>query len=406
MLNGGQYRERILELARKLQDGETLTPEEKAEFDQWYGAFDDTRMPALAGETPEVLRQRLYAEIMRKGRIQPKVGKTTPMRRYWTAAAAVLLVLGGLMWIYVGRTPRSAVAASERPSAADTLIVPGGNKAVLTLANGTKMILDSAKNGLLAMQGGTGVIKKDDGAISYERDRNPDRGADGNGNGKNESIGGLLYNTVATPKGGQYVVTLPDGTRVWLNATSSIRFPTAFTGGERLVEISGEAYLEVAPDRTKPFRVAVAHANGEKQMEVEVLGTQFNVMAYEEEGAVKTTLLEGAVRLVHGAETKVLRPGQQGELKDGVFRLMNNTDTSAVVAWKNGQTLFASEDITAIMRKVSRWYDVDVEYQGQLPKRNFTGGISRKADISELLKILELNQIHFTVKGRKITLMP
>ena len=393
MLNGGQYRERILELARKLQEGETLTPEEKAEFDQWYEAFDDTRMPALAGETPEVLRQRLYAEIMRKGRIQPKVGKTAPMRRYWTAAAAIVLLVGGLTWVYIMRTPRPLVVMNDRP-AVNTVIAPGGNKAVLTLANGTKMILDSAKNGLLAMQGEMGVVKKDDGAISYERD---------------ESVGGrgdLLYNTVATPKGGQYVVTLPDGTRVWLNATSSIRFPTAFTGGERLVQISGEAYLEVAPDRTKPFRVAVAYASGEKQMEVEVLGTQFNVMAYEEEGAVKTTLLEGAVRLVHGAETKVLRPGQQGELKDGVFQLMSNADTSAAVAWKNGQTLFASEDITAIMRKVSRWYDVDVEYQGQLPKRNFTGGISRKADISEILKILELNQIHFTVKGRKITLMP
>lgn len=393
MLNGGQYRERILELARKLEEGETLTPEEKAEFDQWYEAFDDTRMPALAGETPEVLRQRLYAEIMRKGRIQPKVGKTAPMRQYWTAAAAIVLLVGGLTLVYIMRTPRPLVVMNDRP-AVDTVIAPGGNKAVLTLANGTKMILDSAKNGLLAMQGGMGVVKKDDGAISYERD------------GSVGERGGLLYNTVATPKGGQYVVTLPDGTRVWLNATSSIRFPTAFTGAERLVQIRGEAYLEVAPDRTKPFRVAVVYANGEKQMEVEVLGTQFNVMAYEEEGAVKTTLLEGAVRLVHGAETKVLRPGQQGELKDDVFRLMSNADTSAAVAWKNGQTLFASEDITAIMRKVSRWYDVDVEYQGQLPKRNFTGGISRKADISEILKILELNQIHFTVKGRKITLMP
>ena len=324
MLNGGQYRERILELARKLEEGETLTPEEKAEFDQWYEAFDDTRMPALAGETPEVLRQRLYAEIMRKGRIQPKVGKTAPMRQYWTAAAAIVLLVGGLTLVYIMRTPRPLVVMNDRP-AVDTVIAPGGNKAVLTLANGTKMILDSAKNGLLAMQGGMGVVKKDDGAISYERD------------GSVGERGGLLYNTVATPKGGQYVVTLPDGTRVWLNATSSIRFPTAFTGAERLVQIRGEAYLEVAPDRTKPFRVAVVYANGEKQMEVEVLGTQFNVMAYEEEGAVKTTLLEGAVRLVHGAETKVLRPGQQGELKDDVFRLMSNADTSAAVAWKNGQ---------------------------------------------------------------------
>ena len=405
MLNSKPHMERILELARKLQDGGTLTPEERAEFDRWYEGFDDTQMPELAGEAPEALQQRLYTEIVEKGRIQPKVGKTAPMRRYWAAAAAVLLVLGGLTWIYVGRTPRSAVAASERPAAADTVIVPGGNRAVLTLANGTKMILDSAKNGLLAMQGATGVVKKDDGAISYERE-----GAGGsaveNGGGKDGPAGDLTYNTVTTQRGGQYMVTLPDGTKVWLNATSSIRFPTAFTGGERLVDIRGEAYMEIAPDKTKPFRVAVAYANGSKQMEVEVLGTQFNIMGYEEEGIVNTTLLEGAVRLVHGAEAKVLRPGQQGQLKDGVFQLKSDVDTSAAVAWKNGQTLFAGEDITAIMRKVSRWYNVDVAYEGQLPKRNFTGGISRKADISELLKILELNHIRFTVKGRKITLMP
>ena len=172
------------------------------------------------------------------------------------------------------------------------------------------------------------------------------------------------------------------------------------------MEISGEAYLEIAPDKAKPFRVAVDYSSARKQMEVAVLGTQFNVMAYEDEEIVKTTLLEGVVRLVHGAEAKVLQPGEQGQLKDGVFQLMRDADTSAVVAWKNGQTLFASEDLTAIMRKVSRWYDVDVAYRGELPKRNFTGGISRKADISQLFKILELNHIHFIAEGRKITLMP
>jgi len=409
MLNPEQYEKRIVELARKWREG-TLTPEEKEEFDAWYDAFDDTRMPELSGEMPgglpEALGERMYASILEKGRMRER--KVIPVLRYAAVAAAVLLLVCGLTWIYVGRTSRPMVATNERPTA-DTVIVPGGNKAVLTLANGRRVILDSARNGLLAMQGMTGVVKKDDGAISYVRGRavSGSGGTDSEENGGGGlSAGGLLYNTVATPRGGQYAVTLPDGTRVWLNAASSIRFPTAFTGGERRVEISGEAYLEVAPDKARPFRVAVDYSNAGRQMEVEVLGTQFNVMAYEDEGVVKTTLLQGAVRLVHGTMAKVLRPGEQGQWKDGVFRLTGDADTSAVVAWKNGQTLFAGEDITAIMRKVSRWYDVDVAYRGELPKRNFTGGISRAADISQLLKILELNHIHFLVEGRKITLMP
>ena len=410
MLNREQYGNRIVELARKWREG-TLTPEEREEFDGWYESFDDTRMPELSGEMPEVLGERMYAALLEKGGMRERRGVrglligASPGLRYWAVAAAVLLLVCGLAWLYVGRPPRPSLVVNARP-AADTVIVPGGNKAVLTLANGRRVILDSARNGLLAMQGTTGVVKRDNGAIGYERGGDT-AGSDGSTDGgEGQRGGGLLYNTVATPRGGQYLVTLPDGTRVWLNAASSIRFPTTFTGGERRVEISGEAYLEVARDKAKPFRVAVEYSSARKQMEVEVLGTQFNVMAYEDEGIVKTTLLEGAVRLVHGAEAKVLQPGEQGQLKDGVFQLMRDADTSAVVAWKNGQTLFASEDITAIMRKVSRWYDVDVAYRGELPKRNFTGGISRKADISQLFKILELNHIHFTVEGRKITLMP
>ena len=400
MLNREQYGKRIPELARKWREG-TLTPEEKEEFDRWYEAFDDTQMPELQGEMPEALGERMYAAILEKGGMRER--RIVPVLRYWAVAAAVLLLVCGLTLVYVGRTPRPSVVVNERP-AADTVIVPGGNKAVLTLANGRRVILDSARNGLLAMQGTMGVVKRDIGAISYERDGNTD--GSGVGAGKDGPASALLYNTVATPRGGQYFVTLPDGTRVWLNAASSIRFPTTFTGGERRVEISGEAYLEVAADKAKPFKVAVDYSSARKQMEVEVLGTQFNVMAYEDEGIVKTTLLQGAVRLVHGAEAKVLRPGEQGQLKDGVLQLMSDADTSAVVAWKNGQTLFASEDLTAIMRKVSRWYDVDIEYRGELPKRTFTGGISRKAEISQLFKILELNHIHFIAEGRKITIIP
>ena len=219
MLNREQYGKRIVELARKWREG-TLTPEEREEFDGWYESFDDTQMPELPGEMPEALGERLYAAILEKGGMRER--RSVPVLRYWAVAAAVLLLVCGLAWLYIGRTPRPSLVVNAR-SAADTVIVPGGNKAVLTLANGRRVILDSARNGLLAMQGTTGVVKRDIGAISYEQDGNT--AGSGVAAGKDESTGSLLYNTVATPRGGQYLVTLPDGTRVWLERGFLDPFP-------------------------------------------------------------------------------------------------------------------------------------------------------------------------------------
>ena len=383
MTDRKQQEQRMAELARKWQEG-TLTDAEKLEFDQWFDSFDDA---AISPEATAGRKERIYAQVVEGTGLRRSPVRVMWRKRFLGAAAVLLLVAGG--WWYTIRSSRPAavpVVAVGKPGAGKD-IVPGGNKAILTLGNGSQVILDSVKDGLLAKQGATQVVKKESGVLIYEKP------------GAGDVAAGSLYNTITTPRGGQYAVTLSDGSKVWLNASSSIRFPTVFSGSSRAVEIKGEAYFEIAANKSMPFKVEV------DKMAIEVLGTEFNIMAYSDEGTIKTTLVNGAIRVAKGNVTQVLRPGQQAQLKEGVLRTLDNADVGAAVAWKNGRTLFADEDITAIMRKISRWYDVDVEYKGAQSGRKFTGAISRKSDIAEMLKILELNQIHFTVEGRKITIL-
>ncbi|HWW40381.1 FecR family protein, partial [Pedobacter sp.] len=200
----------------------------------------------------------------------------------------------------------------------------------------------------------------------------------------------------------QYQLKLPDGTLVWLNSASSLRFPTQFAGKERSVELDGEAYFEVAKNKEMPFKVHV------RAMEVRVLGTHFNVMAYDDEESISTTLLEGSVKVSNALQTAVIRPGQQASLKKSSGILgVEEVNTVEAIAWKNGKFLFADEDIETIMRRISRWYNVEVEYRGNLSDKNFAGSISRYENVSEVLKMLELTgTIHFKVEGRRIIVMP
>lgn len=285
------------------------------------------------------------------------------------AAAILLFILPGIYFLKYNKPKPTALTALTKPGPID--VQPGGNKAILTLGDGSHIVLDSAQNGLLAHQGKTKIVKSGNGHIAYNQT------ATGNTT--------TIYNTMTTPRGGKYDLQLADGTRVWLNASSSITYPIAFSGTERRVAITGEAYFEVAKNKAMPFKINV---NG--QQEVEVLGTHFNIMAYNDEAAVKTTLLEGSVKIVKNKLTSVLKPGQQAQLTaDGKLSVTDDADINAVMAWKNGQTLFVNEDIKTIMRQVSRWYDIDVEYQGDMPTRLFTGGISRESNLSVLLKVLE-----------------
>jgi transmembrane sensor len=298
----------------------------------------------------------------------------------WWAAAAVLLISGSL-WIFKG----SHTPVGTAPIALSADVQPGGNKAVLTLGNGSTIVLDSADNGTIAVQGGTQVMKPDSNLLAYT-------------SGKGTQV---VYNTLTTPRGGQYGVTLADGTRVWLNAASSIRFPTAFNGQSREVEITGEAYFEVARDATQLFKVTV---NG---MTVTVLGTHFNIMAYADEQQTKTTLLEGAVRVTQHSKSIVLAPGQQA-LADaaGSMTVLPVADVNEVMAWRNNLFWFEDADIRSVMRQVARWYDKEVVIKGDIPL-HFTGSIPRNVNVSRVFEILqEAGSIHYTIEANKIIVSP
>ncbi len=327
--------------------------------------------------------------------LAPALLRTMPRR--WMAAAAIVLILlgGGALYIFTKPAPTAPVA--KIPLKSPDSIHPGSNRAVLTLAGGQQIVLDETHNGLLGRQGKTRVIKLDSGRLAYNS------GADGKGGGADGNDGSgadaPLYNTITTPRGGQYQVTLPDGTKVWLNAESSLRFPTAFTEKERAVELTGEAYFEVAANKNKPFLVKTGQSN------TRVLGTSFNIMAYNDEGPVKTTLLEGAVKIDEGGRSALLQPGEQGIFNSGSITT-KTVNIRAVIAWKDGYYFFDRTPVQSVMRQIARWYNVDIVYKGAMPKDEIVGRIPRSAYVSDVLHIMELIGIHFKIEGRTIIVTP
>lgn len=295
-----------------------------------------------------------------------------PIRFLQFAAAAMVLGIiatGLYFWNQAGEK-----------SAADTYakhdVAPGGNKAVLILGDGSRVALDSSGNQVLRQ--GTIAIHQQGGQLQYDQQ------------GTETSVS---YNTLSTPRGGQFQIILPDGTKVWLNAASSLRYPTAFTGGERKVEITGEAYFEVAKNAAMPFRVKIS-----KEATVEVLGTHFNINAYADEAAVRTTLLEGKIKVMD----VVLNPGEQAQITTGI-QINRHVDTSAVMAWRYGLFNFEGQNLKEVMRQLSRWYDIEVIYEGTVPDIVFGGKMLRNINLSQLLKVLEDAEVHFTLEeGRKL----
>lgn len=308
-----------------------------------------------------------------------------PVRRmfswkYLSAAAAVIILLVvSSHYLFIKKSERPDIAKKSVPMQKD--VAPGKDGAILTLADGRQIVLDNATDGKIT----DGAVKSGN-VVSYV----------------NAGTAEVVYNTMSTPKGRQYALVLADGSKVWLNAASSIRFPTAFVGSDRKVEITGEAYFEVTHDASKPFHVAV------NDMDVQVLGTHFNINAYGDEANVKTTLLEGSVLVTSKSlqRAAVLRPGQQSVLNASSLLVNKDVDTDEITAWKNGQFVFNSTSLEQLMKQISRWYDVEVEYKGIIPQERFTGIVSRTSNLSEVLNIVKQAGIKFEVEKNKITVTP
>jgi transmembrane sensor len=299
-----------------------------------------------------------------------------------TAIAASILLILSVSYLLIHKSQPSQQVAKTQVKQD---LMPGSNKAILTLANGKQVVLTGANNGIIAKENQATINKTKDGQIVYDGTATT-----------NEAV---LFNTTATPRGGRFDLTLSDGPKVTLDAASSIRYPVAFNGSERKVEITGQVYFEVAHNKSKPFLVTT------KGQTVEVLGTHFNINAYDDEPDLRTTLLEGSVRITKNNNTAILKPGEQSIVNDNTVTV-KEADTEAAVAWKNGYFEFKKADIKTVMRQLSRWYDVDIAYEGNIPDRKFSGEIDRNTKASRALEGLSFTKIHFRIEGKKIIVTP
>jgi transmembrane sensor len=379
-------RDEYLRLFKKFLTG-NATPEEIEEIMSYQDDFDYVGSVTSGDERDEQLRQKRILNG-----ISASITKQKYLARYnanWIAAA-VLVVVAAASLLFV---KNKKVVTPGRNYAKNINyrhdVKPGANKALLTLENGRQIVLNDVGVGTVLKQGNITVSKQTNGLLEYKITSNTG------------STSAMAYNTISTPVGGQYSVVLPDGSKVWLNAASSLKFPTAFTGTERKVELTGEGYFEIAKNKHMPFKVKF------NQEEVEVLGTHFNVMAYPDEEITRTTLLEGSVKISKNNVKRILIPGQQA-----IYGLQTNgfdittVNTDEAIAWKNGLFLFHNENIKSIMKKIARWYDVDVYYQGAFAGQEYGGRVSKSKNLSEILKNLELTgTIHFKIDGRRVTVM-
>jgi transmembrane sensor len=312
----------------------------------------------------------------------------------WLRIAALVLICCSAGLYFLKDTPAVKLSDNKTVSAPSPIIItPGGNKATLTMADGKVISLEDAQNGLLAQSGKTSVRKTEHGRLVYNSSADADLTTPLSAEPR--------YNTLSTPKGGEYQVTLPDGTRVWINSASSLSFPVAFTGKQRLVKLTGEAYFEVAKDASKPFYVSL------NNVQVRVFGTHFNIAAYNDDSRITTTLLEGSVQVTKNNKQSLLKPGQQAVVDNNSDKIaVSAADTDQVMAWKNGYFKFDDESIVSVMKKVSRWYDVEIDYRGHFDDQRFGGTFYRSKSITELLHHLEkIGRVHFKITGRRIVVM-
>lgn len=377
-------KKRLLNLIRKYLAG-NASERERLFVEKYFEHFDIRSDPAtgLSEMKRRQLQQRMLDKIHAK--IRPGEGsRSSGSHRFALvrAAAAVILLIaaGGIVYYHSNQKPASPSQVLSQPD-----ISPGTNGAILKLSGGKSIVLDTVRNGQL-MSNAVNVISKTDSAVSFSAGSKPDE---------------IEYYTLITPRAHQQQIILADGTKVWLNAASSIRFPSAFRDDHRVVEISGEAYFEVARDESRPFVVKV------KDMRVEVLGTHFNVMAYADEPSARTTLLEGSVKVIKGTVAVLLKPGQEALLDgQGKMRLIRNVNPYEAVAWKNNLFWFDSDNVQTVMTRLSRWYNVDIRIEGHIPDL-FTGSIPRDLPFSKVFEVLQkTGSIHYTMKNHQILVTP
>jgi len=341
--------------------------------------------PFLASDYPQVI-ERLKNGIEKDIAQQKKLERVSSLRivRRWMAAAAVFILIASISFLWSKK--RDTDSDGELTVTSSPIrITPGKDGAILTLSDNTTIVLDSADNGIIATQNGSDVVLNN-GQLIY----------------KTKNHAGVAYNTMTTPKGRQFSLVLPDGTKAWLNAGSSLRYPTAFVGKERKVEVTGEVYFEVAKNERMPFKVKV-----NERMEVVVLGTHFNINSYSNEASINTTLLEGSVQISNETQNQILKPGQQANVNsDQKINIVNNVNLKKIMAWKNGVFDFDDASLQEVMRQLERWYDIEVVYEKGVPDIEFVGTLARDLSLEDILKGLKLSEVNLRIEGRKLIVMP
>ena len=368
-MDGRFSREYIETLAHKFRSG-TLTPQEHADFEAWYTSHSDEQFGHTDAGNPDRAMRRMYRRI--RSSIHPDSSRRIT---HWLPYAAAVIVLSLAGFFFWEQTQTVGDQTTKEQELATAEILPGGNRATLTLSDGRTVDLDSAQ---------TGIIIRD-GNIDYH-----------DGTTIHASIhhsSSITYHSLTTPKGGTYQVTLPDGSKVWLNAGSTLKYPSRFTAGERLVEIVGEGYFSVARDESKPFKVI---SSGQQ---IEVLGTEFNISAYADENSTQTTLVNGSVRVVPAAGAPVhMRPGEQATLRGAQLEI-RPVDIVHATAWKNGRFSFDGKSFDQIMNEMARWYSLTVAYEGGVPTDRFIGDAFRTDKLSTVMRFLESSHIKYRLEG-------
>ncbi len=392
---------KFIQLINKYQD-EDLSESQKLIIDKWLLSFDEEIKTQIWTQTEkEKLKSKILNEVQT---ISYRTQKTIPFRKILTVAATIALLLTG-SWFFIFNKDTNNQTV-ELPSRYKNDVPPGGNKAILTLADGATITLDDANKGVIADQGETEVVKLDEGQLSYNISASYTNNAPKSNSPKKE----ILYNTLATPKGGQYHLILPDGSKVWLNSSSSITYPTLFADNLRSVQVTGEVYFEVTKttitsqsgqSKRIPFIISA------NDFEVQVLGTHLNIMAYEDEESFKTTLIEGSIKISKGDESALLEPGQQAIIKPEIdnIQIVENITPENVIAWKNGYFHFDRANTETVLRQLSRWYDVEVVFRHSVPNFKFSGELQKNLNLSQILLILEKSRIAFEIENNKLIVL-